>query len=168
MALRNIIKDGDPALKKVSREITKFDKRLHTLLDDMAETMKHADGLGLAAVQVGVLRRAALVMDSEWNIIELINPEIVSADGEVDGAEGCLSFPDLYGIVCRPERVTVEAQDRYGKKFTVTGEGITARAMCHEIDHLNGIVFTDKAAKLMSAEELEVLMEAESESEENE
>ncbi len=158
MALRNILKDGDPTLKKISREVVNFDKRLHILLDDMAETLEEADGLGLAGPQVGILRRVALVINAEGKVIELVNPEIVSSEGENEGAEGCLSFPGLYGIVNRPEKVTVTAQDRNGKPFTVSGEGITARAFCHEIDHLNGIVFTDMATQLMSEEELGQMM----------
>lgn len=155
MAIRNILKDGEETLKKRSREVQSFDSRLHMLLDDMKETMIQAEGLGLAAPQVGILRRVALVMDATGEILELINPEILQTAGSVDGAEGCLSFPELYCIVKRPERVTVRAQDRYGKYFEASGEGITARAFCHEIDHLNGIVFTDQATKILTAEDLE-------------
>ena len=154
MALRNIIKDGDPALLKKSRVITVFDSRLHQLLDDMAETMEDANGAGLAAVQVGVMRRVCIV-DVGDGIVELINPKITEASSEVQtGPEGCLSFPGLYGTVTRPVKVTVEAQDRYGDLFTVEGEGLKTRALCHEIDHLDGIVFRTHATELFSAEEL--------------
>ena len=154
MALRNIIKDGDPALLKKSRVITVFDSRLHQLLDDMAETMEDANGAGLAAVQVGVIRRVCIV-DVGDGIVELINPKIIAASSEVQtGPEGCLSFPGLYGTVTRPVKVTVEAQDRYGDPFTVEGEGLKTRALCHEIDHLDGIVFRTHATELFSAEEL--------------
>ena len=154
MALRNIIKDGDPALLKKSRVITVFDSRLHQLLDDMAETMEDANGAGLAAVQVGVIRRVCIV-DVGDGIVELINPKIIAASSEVQtGPEGCLSFPGLYGTVTRPVKVTVEAQDRYGDPFTVEVEGLKTRALCHEIDHLDGIVFRTHATELFSAEEL--------------
>lgn len=156
MAIRNILKDGDPALRKKSRGVVNFDRRLHILLDDMAETMDMADGAGLAAPQVGVLRRVAIVVSPD-GIIELINPVITDVEGDQEGAEGCLSFPGIYGIVTRPAKVTVSAQNRYGKTFSVTGEGIVARAFCHEIDHLDGIVFTEKAERLLTDEELREL-----------
>jgi len=156
MAIRNILKDGDPTLRKRSREVLNFDRRLHELLDDMAKTMEQADGAGLAAPQVGVLRRVVVVAGPD-GIIELINPEITEAEGEQSGAEGCLSFPGIYGIVTRPEKVTVTAKNRYGKTFSVTGEGIVARAFCHEIDHLNGVVFTEKVERFLTDEELRSL-----------
>lgn len=157
MAIRNILKDGDPTLLKKSRDVNKFDIRLHQLLDDMKETMENADGAGLAAPQVGVLRRVAVVATQD-GIVELINPEIVETEGEQEGLEGCLSFPGIYGIVTRPAKVTVKAQDRHGETFTVTGEGIVARAFCHETDHLNGVVFTERAQRILSPEELEELL----------
>ena len=166
MGLRNILKSTDPALRKKSRVITEFNPRLHKLLDDMHETMLDANGLGLAAPQVGVLRRAVLVVDTNIepeegsdepveSIIELINPEIISSAGLEDGSEGCLSMPGIFGMVKRPTFVTVRAQDRFGNTFDVSGEGLTARAICHEINHLDGVLFVDLASHLLSEEELE-------------
>lgn len=146
MAIRNIVKNGDDILKKVCRSQLTFDERLGTTLDDMAETMYAADGVGLAAPQVGILRRYC-VIDIGEGIIELINPVIESAEGVQEGDEGCLSFPGEYGVVERPNKVTVRAQDRFGKNITVTGEGLLARALCHEIDHLDGVVFKDRLKK---------------------
>lgn len=143
MATRNIVKDGDPILRKVCRSVLNFDERLAQTLDDMAETMYEADGVGLAASQVGILRRYCIV-DVGDGLIELVNPVIVEQSGSQTGDEGCLSFPEQYGSVTRPMKVTVKAQDRYGKTFTITGEGLKARAFCHEIDHLDGIVFKDR------------------------
>ena len=161
MALRNILKSGEPRLRKQSREVTDYNERLHQLLDDMRETLLDAGGVGLAAPQVGVLRDVVLVMDTnreglteEEQIIELINPVIVETSGEQTGAEGCLSVPGEYGIVTRPENVTVRAFDRTGKEFTVSGTGLTARCFCHEIDHLKGILFTDLAERMLDPEEL--------------
>lgn len=141
MALRNIVTKEDAILLKKSRIVEKFDQRLFTLLDDMKETMEHANGVGLAAVQVGVLKRA-VVIDVGDGLIELINPEITKKEGEQRESEGCLSFPGEYGVTLRPEKVQVKAQDRNGKWHIYTGEGLKARAFCHEIDHLDGIVFT--------------------------
>ena len=163
MALRTVLTDENPALRKVCRPYTAFNERLHQLLDDMKETLVEEDGVGLAAPQVGILRRACIVLetnvpeDEEPYFIELINPKIISTDGEQSGGEGCLSFPGQYGIVRRPMRVTVQAQDRYGNEFTVEGECLTARAFCHEIDHLDGILFVDKADHMLTEEELEDL-----------
>ena len=140
--VRRILKLGDETLRKTSKPVTKFDLRLSLLLRDMAETMHKADGVGLAAPQVGILRRA-VVIDVGDGVIELVNPEIIHEEGEQEGAEGCLSVPGRRGYVKRPARVTVRAQDRKGEYFTKTGEGLLARAMCHEIDHLNGIVYLD-------------------------
>ena len=160
MATRYILTKEEPTLYKKSRPVKKFDERLHQLLDDMAETLLESGGVGLAAPQVGVLRRAVLVIETnvpegeEEKLIELINPEIVSASGEQRGAEGCLSFPDEYGIVTRPMEVTVRAQDRFGDSFTVTGTGLTARCFCHEIDHLDGVVFTTLCERMLTQEEL--------------
>jgi len=165
MAVRNILKDDDPGLSKKSRAVTDFNKRLHILLDDMRETMIEANGLGLAAPQVGILRRAALIVDiniegesREEKIIELVNPEIISTDGEQTGNEGCLSLPGIYGIVTRPETVWVKAQDRFGSEFELEGKGLTARAICHECNHLDGIIFTSLAERLLTEEELEQLV----------
>lgn len=161
MALRNILAEGDMTLQKHSRPVTEFDQRLHVLLDDMNETLRQQQGLGLAAPQVGVLRRAVIVVETnvepefEERYIELINPEIIESEGEQEGMEGCLSVPGVYGIVMRPERVKVRAQDRYGKLFEIEGHGLTARAFCHEIDHLNGLLFLSIAERLLSPEELE-------------
>lgn len=157
MAIRNILKDGDPTLLKSSREVVSFNRRLHLLLDDMVETMEEAEGAGLAAPQVGVLRRVAVVATPD-GIVELVNPEIVQTDGEQEGAEGCLSFPGLYGLVKRAEKATVRAKDRHGKEFTIEGEGIVARAFCHEIDHLDGIVFTERAERILTPEELQEIL----------
>jgi len=160
MALRNIRVDGDAALLKKSRPVTEFNERLHTLLDDMRETLLNANGVGLAAPQVGILRRAVLVMDvlkedltEEEQIIELINPEIIFAEGEQTGQEGCLSVPGVYGIVTRPQHVKVRAQDRFGNTFEVEGTDIVARCFCHEIDHLDGHLFTEFATDLENLEE---------------
>ena len=152
MAIRNIIGEQDGLLRKKSREVTVFDKRLHTLLDDMIETMNSANGVGLAAVQVGVLRRVCIV-DVGEGVVELVNPVITEASEEtVCDAEGCLSFPGQYGMVERPLRVTVQAQDRNGNPFTIKGEELFARALCHEIDHTNGIVFTDLTSEMIEDE----------------
>lgn len=163
MALRNVLTDENPALRKVCRPYTEFGPRLHELLDDMRETLIDADGVGLAAPQVGIIRRACVVMetnvaeDEEPYFIELINPEIVLEEGEQSGGEGCLSFPGQYGIVRRPDHVVVRAQDRYGVPFEVVGDGLTARCFCHEIDHLNGVLFVDKADHMLTDEELAAL-----------
>ena len=152
MAIRNIVKEGDDVLRKTSRPVESFDEKLVTLLDDMAQTMHNADGVGLAAPQVGILRRA-VVIDIGEGVIELVNPVIVSAEGEQEGQEGCLSCPGEWGIVKRPNKVTVEAQDRHGKKIRVSGEELLARAMCHELDHLDGIIFKDVATRMIDPEE---------------
>ena len=161
MALRNILKEGDEMLAKRCRPVTDFNDRLHTLLDDMAETMTSAEGVGLAAPQVGILRRAVIVLETnvaegeEPYIIELINPEILESDGEQEGPEGCLSVPGVYGWVKRPEHVRVRAQDRNGETFEVEGVGLTARAFCHEIAHLEGQLFLEVSERLLTEEELE-------------
>ena len=157
MALRRIITNEDPVLRKTSREVTKFDARLGGILDDMADTMYHANGVGLAAVQVGILRRAVVIdtSDDGSGLIELINPEIIAQSGEQTGQEGCLSIPGIYGVVRRPMKVTVRAQDRNGKTFELSGEGLLARAMCHEIAHLDGGLFTDVMDHLVEQEEAE-------------
>lgn len=145
MALRQIVKFGDDILRKKSRPVTNFDERLWQLLDDMAETMHSKDGAGLAAVQVGVLRRAVVIdVHDGSGVIELINPEIISEEGTQVGGEGCLSAPNVWEDVERPNIVTVKAQDRFGKEFTRTGSALLARAFCHEIDHLDGILFIDR------------------------
>lgn len=148
MALRQIVKIGDDVLRKKSRPITDFNQKLHTLLDDMKETLAKAEGAGLAAPQVGMLRRVVVIdVRDNHGVIELVNPEIVSADGVQCGTEGCLSLPGEFRDIERPARVTVKAQDRFGKEFTITGEGMLARAFCHEIDHLDGVLFIDRIKK---------------------
>lgn len=146
MAVRNILKGGDDALRKVCRSQLTFDDRLATLLDDMAETMYKADGCGLAASQIGILRRVCVV-DVGDGLIELVNPVIVEQSGLQFEEEGCLSFPGDYGKTKRPMNVTVRAQDRNGNTFTVSGTGLKARAFCHELDHLDGVVFKDRLIK---------------------
>ena len=143
MAKRNIVKLGDDVLRKVCRTQLTFDEKLHQILDDMRETMYHAEGVGLAAPQVGILRRFC-VIDVGEGIIELINPVITEKEGSQTGSEGCLSIPNRYEEVTRPMKVTVRAQDRFGKNFTVSGEGLLARALCHEIDHLDGVLYIDR------------------------
>ena len=160
MALRNILLDGEPALLKSSRPVKDFDKRLHQLLDDMRETLVYAGGAGLAAPQVGILRRVALVLETNVqedeieHIIELINPEIIFEEGEQEGPEGCLSFPGEMGIVKRSMDVKVRAQDRNGEFFEVQGTGLTARAFCHELDHLDGIIYRSRAQRMLTKEEI--------------
>ena len=154
MAIRNIIKEGDEILAKKCRPVEKFDQKLVTLLEDMAETMASAGGVGLAAPQVGILRRA-VVIDVGEGLIELVNPRIVSHEGEQQEVEGCLSCPGEYGITTRPAKVTVEAQDRSGETIQVQGEGLLARALCHELDHLDGALFKDHVVRMLSPEELE-------------
>jgi len=179
MATRNILKDGERGLTKKSRPVTEYNKRLHELLDDMRETLIEANGLGLAAPQVGVLRRVVLIVDSHEDenpseeteaedpltkeeiaeklssrIIEMINPEITFTDGEQTGREGCLSVPGVCGIVTRPNIVHFKAEDRYGKPFELEVSELTARAVCHEVDHLNGVIFTSVAERILSDEEL--------------
>lgn len=169
MALRNILTEEDPTLTRKCRVVTDFNSRLHQLLDDMAETLEQADGVGLAAPQVGVLRRAALVLEtnvpegSEPYLIELINPEIIESSGEQHEPEGCLSVPGQYGIVSRPAFVKVKAQNRFGEVFEVTGTGLTARCFAHEIDHLDGIVFTSKCERMLTEEELQATRELDAE-----
>ena len=145
MAIRNIIKLGedDAALHRRARAVTKFDERLGELLTDLAETMAAGDGAGLAAPQVGVLKRA-VVIDVGEGLIELVNPRILETWGEVTVVEGCLSVPERAGTVVRPEKVRVEAQDRTGRVFEITGEGLLAVCLCHEIDHLDGVLYVDK------------------------
>ncbi len=161
MARRNILTKEQPALYKKCRPVTEFNPRLHQLLDDMRDTLATENGVGLAAPQVGVLRRAVIVLETnvpegeEEYIIELVNPEIIESSGEQNGAEGCLSVPGEYGLVKRPMNVKVRAQDRDGNFFEVEGTGLTARCFCHEIDHLEGIVFTSRCERMLTEEELQ-------------
>ena len=161
MALRTIVLEGDSVLHKHCRPVTNFDERLHQLIDDMRETLIGSDGVGLAAPQVGILRRVVLVLETnvpegeDPYIIELINPEIVESSGSQNGPEGCLSVPGRFGLVERPMDVTVRAQDRNGNSFEVKGHELTARAFCHELDHLEGKMFTQCASRMLTDEEPE-------------
>ncbi|MDD6089173.1 MAG: peptide deformylase [Candidatus Limivicinus sp.] len=161
MALRNVLTKEDPGLYRKCRLITDFNSRLHQLLDDMADTLRTQSGVGLAAPQVGVLRRAVIVLETnvpegeDEYIIELINPEIIEASGEQYGPEGCLSVPGEYGLVKRPMDVKVRAQNRFGEWFEVEGTGLTARCFCHELDHLEGVLFTSRCDRMLSDDEME-------------
>ena len=169
MALRKIVLQGDDCLKKVCRPVTDFNARLHTLLDDMTETLIDSGGVGLAAPQVGILRRLCVVMNEDDEVIELINPEMSATEGEQTGLEGCLSVPGKYGVVTRPYVVRVRAQDRNGAFFEVEDEALTARCFCHEIEHLDGHLFIEHTDHLLSEEELAAFIreqEAEEEDEE--
>ena len=156
MAIRKIVYIEDELLRKKSRKIENFDRKLHILLDDMAQTMHDAGGVGLAAPQVAMLKRV-VVMDvgDEHGLIELINPEIIACEGEQDGKEGCLSVPGRQGLVVRPKKVTVRAQDRNGEWFELTGENLLARCICHELDHLDGTLYVDKMHKEIFADDKE-------------
>ncbi len=154
MALRKILNVRESALHKTSKSVTNFDDRLHRLLDDMKETLEDAGGVGLAAPQVGILRRVVLVDNGE-EVLELVNPELVETSGEQEGPEGCLSLPGKYGLVKRPMYAKVRAQDRNGNWFETDGEGLTARCFCHELDHLDGIVYTEVMERFLTDEELE-------------
>ena len=154
MGLRKILTDKEPALHKTCKEVVSFDSKLHKLLDDMRETLIDSNGVGLAAPQVGILRRVVLV-DTGEEVLELINPSLVETDGEQEGPEGCLSIPGKYGWVKRPMYAKVRAQDRYGEWFEAEGEELTARCFCHELDHLDGILYTQQMDRLLTEEELE-------------
>ncbi len=173
MALRIIRTEEDPVLKKVSKPITDFNDHIRTLIDDMRETLLDSGGVGLAAPQVGALRRVIVVLDTnrddlppEEQLIELINPVITASEGEQCGPEGCLSIPGEYGIVKRPMTVTVSAYDRNGFPFEVTGTGLTARAYCHEIDHLDGHLYTDFVERMLTEEEISELYQKDEDIEE--
>ncbi|HIT24518.1 MAG TPA: peptide deformylase [Candidatus Enterenecus avicola] len=157
MSLRTILTQGDPALAKTCRPVEKFDQKLHELLDDMKETLVQANGVGLAAPQIGILRRVVVVMDAEDNMVELVNPQIIASAGEQTGLEGCLSVPGKYGVVTRPATATVRAQDRDGNFFEMSGEGIVARCFCHELEHLDGHLFVEHTDRLYTVEELEAM-----------
>lgn len=160
MALRNILTDGDPALRKRSREVDKVDDRIRTVLDDMLETMRNHNGVGIAAPQVGVLRRMFIVETVPGEVLEIINPEIVETEGVIEEEEGCLSVPGVFGTVERPQRLRLRGLDRNGTPFEREAEGFEAVAICHEYDHLEGVLFTDRAKELHQARPAE---EAESE-----
>ena len=153
MALRNILTDKEPALHKVCKPVVNFDRKLHTLLDDMRDTLLDSGGVGLAAPQVGILRRVVLV-DVGDEILELINPELIETDGEQEGAEGCLSVPGKYGLVKRPYYAKVRAQDRNGDWFEAEGEELIGRCFCHELDHLDGSLYTQIMERYLTEEEL--------------
>ncbi len=153
MGLRKILTDKEPALHKTCKMVEKFDWRLHKLLDDMTETLIDSNGVGLAAPQVGILRRV-VVVDTGDGILELVNPEMVETDGEQEGAEGCLSVPGRYGLVKRPYYAKVRAQDRDGNWFEAEAEELIARCFCHELDHLDGILYTQVMERYLTDEEL--------------
>ena len=153
MGIRKIMTVKEPCLNKVCRPVEKFDGKLHKLLDDMKETLLDANGVGLAAPQVGILRRV-VVVDTGEEMLELVNPELLETSGEQEGAEGCLSVPGKYGLVKRPMVAKVRAQDRDGNWFEVEGEELIARCFCHEIDHLDGIVYTEVMERFLTEEEL--------------
>lgn len=155
MALRNIVKKGDPILNKKCRAVTEYNERLHTLIDDMRETLEDANGAGLAAPQVGIMRRICIVIGNDGEMIELINPEIIESDGEQTGPEGCLSLPGKFGLVTRPNHVRVRAYDRNGNVFEAEGTEITARCFCHEIEHLDGHLFDEHVDHFMTDEDFE-------------
>lgn len=154
MALRNIVKDGDPALRKKCREVTRYNERLAMLLDDMRDTLAESNGVGLAAPQVGILKRAVIIDRGEGDIVEMINPEITLREGEQEDLEGCLSIPGKYGIVKRPQKVRASYYDRNGVRMEIEAEDFVARIICHETDHLDGILYTDKVERMLTEEEL--------------
>ena len=156
MGIRRILTDKEPALHKTCKPVVNFDARLHKLLDDMHETLEDSGGVGLAAPQVGILRRVVLVDNGE-EVLELVNPTLLETDGEQEGPEGCLSVPGKYGLVKRPYYAKVRAQDRNGNWFETDGEELTARCFCHELDHLDGILYTEKMERFLTDEELQEL-----------
>lgn len=154
MAIRNIVKEGDSILTKRSREVEVFDEKLATLIDDMIDTMILSKGVGLAAPQVGILKRVIVILMGD-KPIEIVNPKITKKLGKQEEVEGCLSCPGEYGITVRPKRVTIEGQDRFGKSVTYSGEDLLARAFCHETDHLDGILFKKHVIRMLDDDELE-------------
>ena len=158
MAVREIVVEGDPVLNKRCHPVTKFDDRLAGLLDDMKETLAKANGLGLAAPQIGIVRRCTIVVNDDGDMLELVNPEILESKGEQDGLEGCLSVPGKWGYVKRPSWVRVKAQDRNGNWFEVEGEGMTARCFCHELEHLDGHLYVEHVDKLYTNDDLDEMM----------
>lgn len=158
--IRKILQKDDPVLHKVCHPVTKFDGKLADLLEDLTATLEHANGQGLAAPQIGILRRVCVVMDQDETYLELVNPQIVEQEGEQEGFEGCLSLSGMYGIVKRPMKVTVQAQNRQGEPVEYTREGITARCFCHEIEHLDGHMYYEKAeGRLLTEEEVDEIMQ---------
>lgn len=161
MALRTILtRDTEEAsLRKKSRPVTVFDRRLHGMLDDMVETLKDSGGVGLAGPQVGILRRIVVIEKEDGTILELVNPEVIATEGEQEGLEGCLSLPGIWGVVKRPMTVTIRAMDRNGKVFTDTASGLIGRCFVHECEHLDGILFVDRAERVLTEEEVAQLEE---------
>ena len=158
--IRKILQKDDPVLHKVCHPVTQFDGKLADLLEDLTATLAQANGLGLAAPQIGILRRVCVVMDQDETYLELVNPQIVEQEGEQEGFEGCLSLSGMYGIVKRPMKVTVQAQNRQGEPVEYTREGITARCFCHEIEHLDGHMYYEKAeGRLLTEEEVDEIMQ---------
>lgn len=155
MALRNIVTDEDPILKKTCRPVGEVTPRIQMILDDMVETMRDANGVGLAAPQVGIMRRMFVAEPEPERVYMFVDPEMISLEGEQEGTEGCLSVPGYVGTVKRPEKIVIRGKDRYGKEKEYTFEGFDAVVMCHEFDHLEGILYTDKATEIFKAEELE-------------
>ncbi len=158
MALRNIVKEGDPILNKKCRPVEKFDKKLWDLLDDLVETLEDSGGVGLAAPQVGVMRRVC-VIDAGEGLYEFVNPEIIETEGEQEVQEGCLSCPEQFGIIRRPQHVKARFYDRNGNLCEVEGDDLFAQAMCHEFDHLDGILFKSKVIRMLTPEELQEMRE---------
>ena len=156
--IKKILQKEDPALHKVCHPVTNFDRKLSGLVDDLVATLKDAQGLGLAAPQIGILRRVCVVLDDDEQFLELVNPEIVSQEGEQEGFEGCLSLTGRYGIVKRPMKVKVKAQNRHGEPVEYKREGVTARCFCHEIEHLDGHMYYEKADRLFTEEEVDEMM----------
>ena len=167
MALRTILttERDEASLRKHSRPVTVFNSRIHQMLDDMTDTLRESGGVGLAAPQVGILRRMVVIEREDGSILELINPEIIATEGEQTGAEGCLSLPGIWGEVTRPMTVTVRAMDRNGEVFTETASGLIGRCFVHECEHLDGILFTDRADHILTQEELDAMDEAAEEEE---
>ena len=157
MSLRTILTQGDPALAKTCHPVEKFDEKLHGLLDDMKETLAQANGVGLAAPQIGILRRVVIVMDDQENMVELVNPQIISSDGTQTGLEGCLSVPRTYCVVTRPAPATLRAPDPYGNCFEPSAEGIVARCFCHELEHLDGHLFVEHTDRLYTVDEVDAM-----------
>ena len=156
--IKKILQKEDPALHKVCHPVTNFDRKLSGLVDDLVATLKDAQGLGLAAPQIGILRRVCVVLDDDEQFLELVNPEIVSQEGEQEGFEGCLSLTGRYGIVKRPMKVKVKAQNRHGEPVEYEREGVTARCFCHKIEHLDGHMYYEKADRLFTEEEVDEMM----------
>lgn len=157
--IREIVKKGDAVLTKVCHPVTKFDRKLALLMDDLRATLLESGGVGLAAPQIGICRRACVVMNEEEEILELINPTIVAQSGEQEGYEGCLSYPGMYGVVKRPMQVRVRAQNRQGEWFEVEDKGLTARCFCHELAHLDGHMFDELCDRLYTSEEIDRMNE---------